>query len=77
MLHFAAPLADPAGLVAWVDARTTLGPLSIPVTADRVEVVRYAFDGQRTVPVPLATMTLTGATDVSGAPGAPVEQRLS
>ncbi len=77
VLHFAAPLADPAGLVAWVDARTTLGPLSIPVTADRVEVVRYAFDGQRTVPVPLATMTLTGATDVSGAPGAPVEQRLS
>ena len=39
VLHFAAPVPDPAGLVDWVDARTSLTPF--PVSADRAEVVRY------------------------------------
>jgi hypothetical protein len=62
VLHFAAPPADPAALAAWVDARTALAPVTI--TADRLEVVRYAYDGERTVPVPLAVVP---------APDVPVE----
>ncbi len=57
LLHFAAPLADPAGLAAWVDARTSLEP--VPLSADRVDIVRYGFDGVRTVPVTLAVAPLT------------------
>jgi hypothetical protein len=56
LLHFAAPVADREGLVAWVDAREALP--SLPVTAQAVDVVRYAFDGRRTVPVTLATVEL-------------------
>ena len=59
LLHFAAPVADRAGLVGWVDARESLPP--VPVTARAVDVVRYAFDGVRTVPHTLATIGLTGA----------------
>ena len=58
LLHFAAPVADRSGLVAWVDARDSIPP--VPVTARAVDVVRYAHDGVRTVPVTLATLTLTG-----------------
>jgi hypothetical protein len=61
LLHFAAPVADPAGLAAWVDARTSVEP--IPVTADRVDIVRYEFDGERTVPVTLAAAPLTGTPE--------------
>jgi hypothetical protein len=64
VLHFAAPLRDPAGLVDWVDRRTSLAP--IPLSADRVEVVRYVYDGRRTVPVPLAAAPLTGVPEESG-----------
>jgi hypothetical protein len=58
LVHFAAPVADRAGLAAWADARATrtFGVL----TARAVEVVRYAFDGERTVPVPMAHFPLTG-----------------
>jgi hypothetical protein len=58
LLHFAAPVADRAGLAGWADARaaTSFGT----VEARAVEVVRYAFDGQRTVTVPLASFELTG-----------------
>jgi hypothetical protein len=62
VLHFAAPLADPAGLVEWVDARTAFAPVA--VTGDRVEVVRYVHDGQRTVPVALAGAPLPRTADV-------------
>ena len=58
VLHFAAPLPEPRALVDWVDARTSIAP--VPVTADRVEVVRYAYDGERTVPVALDGFALTG-----------------
>jgi hypothetical protein len=64
VLHFAAPLPDPVGLVDWVDRRTSLAPF--PVSADRVEVVRYVYDGQGTVPVPLAVAPLVGVPEESG-----------
>jgi hypothetical protein len=64
VLHFAAPLGDPAGLVDWVDRRTSLVPF--PVSADRVEVVRYIHDGRRTVPVPLAVAPLAGVPEECG-----------
>ena len=48
LVHFAAPVADRAGLVAWADARvaTGLGEL----TADRVELVHYVHDGRQRNP---------------------------
>ena len=45
-------------LVDWVDARGSVE--AVPLVADRVDVVRYEFDGARTVPVTLATAPLTG-----------------
>jgi len=64
LVHFAAPVADPAGLAAWVDARTTLpAVLAVPVTADSIDVVRYEYDGARTVPVTLAAAALTGVPE--------------
>lgn len=59
LLHFAAPVADREALVAWVDARGSMP--AIPVTAGAVDVVRYAYDGTRTVPVTLASADLAGA----------------
>jgi hypothetical protein len=58
LLHFAGPVLDRCGLLDWVDARRTLdlGPLA----ADRLELARYAYDGGRTVPVPLASFPLGG-----------------
>jgi hypothetical protein len=56
LLHFAAPVPDPEALTDWVDARTRLP--AVPLTGDRLEVVRYAHDGSRVVPVPLATVQL-------------------
>jgi hypothetical protein len=61
LLHFAAPIPDPAGLATWVDARTSLEP--VLVTTDRVDVVRYEFDGTRTVPVTLAVAPLAGVPE--------------
>jgi hypothetical protein len=61
LVHFAAPVADPTGLGRWVDARTTIA--EVPMTADSVDVVRYEFDGARTVPVTLATAPLTGVPE--------------
>lgn len=61
VLHFAAPLPDPAGLVDWVDARTSFVP--VPVTAHCAEVVRYTYDGQRAVPVTLAAAPFTGVRE--------------
>jgi hypothetical protein len=58
LLHFAAPVADPVRLAAWVDERTSLD--RVPLVADRVDVVRYEFDGARTRPVTLAVAPLTG-----------------
>ncbi len=58
LLHFAAPVADPVRLAAWVDARGSVE--AVPLVTDRVDVVRYEFDGARTVPVTLATAPLTG-----------------
>lgn len=56
LLHFAVPVTDPAALTGWVDARTRL--TAVPLTGDRLEVVRYAYDGSQVVPVPLATVQL-------------------
>lgn len=64
LVHFAAPVADPAGLAAWVDARTMPSAVpALPVTADRIDVVRYEYDGARTVPVTLAAAALTGVPE--------------
>lgn len=60
LLHFAAPVADPVGLAAWVERRRR--PLG-PVQAAAGEVVRYEYDGARTVPVPLACAALTGVRE--------------
>jgi hypothetical protein len=61
LLHFAAPVADRAALVDWVDARLALPP--VLVTAERVEVVRYAYDGVRTGPVALSAAELPGVRE--------------
>jgi hypothetical protein len=61
LVHFAAPLADRAALVDWVDARLSLPP--VLVTAERVEVVRYAYDGVRTAPVALSAAELPGVRE--------------
>jgi hypothetical protein len=58
LLHFAAPVTDRAGLAGWADERATRSFGSL--TARAVEVVRYAFDGQRTVTVPMASFPLAG-----------------
>jgi hypothetical protein len=67
LLHFAAPVADRVGLVDWVEARLSLPP--VLVTAERVEVVRYAYDGVRTAPVALSAAELPGVPE--GARGGP------
>jgi hypothetical protein len=56
LLHFAAPLADGAGLVDWVEDRRTLdlGPFQ----ARSLDLVRYEYDGARTAPVALASVSL-------------------
>jgi len=41
VLHFAAPVADPAGLVAWVESRRRLEPQE--VVLDSVSLVRYRY----------------------------------
>jgi hypothetical protein len=61
LVHFAAPVADRVALVDWVDARVSLPP--VLVTAERVEVVRYAYDGLRTAPVPLTAAALPGVRE--------------
>ena len=61
LLHFAAPVADRAALVDWVDARLSVSP--VLVTAERVEVVRYAYDGVRTAPVALSAAELPGVRE--------------
>ena len=61
LVHFAAPVADRAALVDWVDARLSLPP--VLVTAERVEVVRYAYDGVRTAPVALSAAELPGVRE--------------
>jgi hypothetical protein len=66
LVHFAAPVADRAGLVNWVEARATSATLprkGLPLTGGRVDVVRYAYDGARTVPVALASAPLTGVRE--------------
>lgn len=61
LLHFAAPVADRAGLVAWVEDRATQPPLpALSLAGARIELVRYAFDGARTAPVPLQSFPLAG-----------------
>jgi len=67
VLHFAAPLPDPAGLVDWVDARTSFAADDVvPVTAERAEVVRYEYDGRRAVPVTLAAAPFAGVREGAG-----------
>ena len=64
LVHVAAPVADPAALTAWVDARTLPSAMpALPVTADSIDVVRYEYDGARTVPVTLAAARLTGVPE--------------
>ena len=64
LVHFAAPVADPVRLAAWVDARTTAPAFpAVPVTAASIDVVRYEYDGARTVPVTLAAAALTGVPE--------------
>ena len=60
-------MADRAALVDWVDARLSLPP--VLATAERVEVVRYAYDGVRTAPVALSAAALPGVPE--GAAGGP------
>ena len=62
LLHFAAPVADRAGLVDWVEAREAL-PEPLVLRGDRASVVHYAFDGQRTSPRELATTALPGVPE--------------
>ncbi|HET9944416.1 MAG TPA: hypothetical protein VFR56_02105 [Actinomycetes bacterium] len=62
LLHFAAPVADRAGLVDWVEAREAL-PEPLVLRGDRASVVHYAFDGQRTSPQELATTALPGVPE--------------
>ena len=50
-----------AALVDWVDARLSLPP--VLATAERVEVVRYAYDGVRTTPVALSAAALPGVPE--------------
>jgi hypothetical protein len=61
LVHFAAPVADRAALVDWVEARASLP--AVRLTGDRVEVVRYAYDGARTAPVALAAVPLPGVRE--------------
>jgi hypothetical protein len=56
VLHFAAPLADGAALVDWVDHRRTLDLGSF--RARSIDLVRYEHDGARTAPVVLASVPL-------------------
>lgn len=56
LLHFAAPLADGAALVGWVDDRRTLELGSF--RAGSLDLVRYEYDGSRTAPVALASVPL-------------------
>lgn len=58
LLHFTGPIANPRGLVDWVDARTDLD--LGPFRGELLELVRYEHDGERTVPVPLASFRLAG-----------------
>ena len=60
LLHFAAPVVDPAGLVAWVEEPRFA---AFPLTADLVQVVRYVHDGNRTMPVPLGSAACTGVRE--------------
>jgi hypothetical protein len=62
LLHFAAPVADRAGLVDWVETQGTL-PQPLLLRGDRAAVVRYAFDGQRNGPLELATAALPGVPE--------------
>ena len=61
LVHFATPVADRAALVDWVDARLSLPPVLF--TAERVQVVRYAYDGVRTAPVALSAAALPGVRE--------------
>jgi hypothetical protein len=58
LLHFAAPLADGAGLVDWVEDRRTLD-LGL-FQARSLDLVRYEHDGARTAPVALTSVALEG-----------------
>ncbi len=58
LVHFAAPVADRAGLADWVEARvsTSLGQLTAPAA----DIVRYEHAQDRVVPVTLFSAPLTG-----------------
>lgn len=56
LLHFAEPLADGAALVDWVDARRSYG--AGVFRARSVDMVRYEYDGTRTCPVVLSSVSL-------------------
>lgn len=56
LVHFAAPLADPAALVDWVEAGRALDLGRF--RARSLDLVRYAYDGVATSPVVLATAPL-------------------
>jgi hypothetical protein len=58
LLHFAAPLADGAALVEWVEQRRTLDVGLF--RARSLDLVRYEYDGARTAPVALASVPLEG-----------------
>jgi hypothetical protein len=72
VLHLASPVADPAALLAWADARTETAYGD--VVAGAVDVVRYEHDGEQVVPISMAVLPLSGqpadrAVASSPAPG--------
>ena len=62
VLHFAGPIADPAGLVDWVTRRRTLDLGE--TTVDTVELCQWVPDPRRPAPLVLASTRL----DADGAP---------
>ena len=56
LLHFAAPVADRRGLADWVQDGS--GPRSGSSAPRRLDIVRYEHDGERVVPVTLASAAL-------------------
>lgn len=57
LIHFAGPIARPAELIEWVEARS--GDDVGEIVVDRANLVRWEFDGRRMVPFVLAEAPLT------------------
>ncbi|HEY2792177.1 MAG TPA: hypothetical protein VGJ28_07480, partial [Micromonosporaceae bacterium] len=57
LVHFAAPIPAPEPLLDWVSQRRRIDLGT--VAAERIELIRWAYDGGQTVPVPLAIESLS------------------